>query len=125
MNKERVLIEKMHAVRMPVAQMRWEPASSSGLKRWSHPVYTRKMPKGITFCAYDIEEKTIQVEYSAGNRICMRLEDFFGIVIAEAKWISVIQKSGGEDEVIIERIETFKVKRTHYWKLIFGEDLPF
>ncbi|OFY87864.1 MAG: hypothetical protein A3F72_03045 [Bacteroidetes bacterium RIFCSPLOWO2_12_FULL_35_15] len=87
--------------------------------RFSHPGFTRKIPKGITPCDYDKNEKLIEVEYSDGNRNWIDIKEFFGKVISEAKEILLLHPDGATERMNIIGIECSKVKRTEYWRLIF------
>ena len=93
--------------------------------RFSHPAFTFRVPKGIMPCDFDKTEKLIEVEFSNGERRCVELKHFFGIVISEVKEIYLLRDDGGTEGLHIEGIDVFKVKRTLYWRLIFEKDLPF
>lgn len=103
-----------------------EPTGCNQKERFSHPVCTRKLPKGVIPCDYDKKEKLIELEYSTGERRWFDISVFFGLVIYEVKHLLIINEDGSQyNEMDIVNFEVFKVKRTTYWKLIFECDLPF
>lgn len=104
-----------------------EPIGCNKRERFSHPAFTRKLPKGFIPCDYDKNEKLIELEYSTGERKWFDISTFFGIVIYETKQLMIVND---EDKFYsnmnIVNFEVFKEKRTMYWKLIFECDrLPF
>lgn len=115
----------INLIKFPIKQLISEPETCSRKARFSHPVFTRKLPKGVVPCDYDRTEKLIEIEYSNGARHWFELSTFFGIVIAEAKQILIFYPDETTEEMSIVGIEVFKRKLTLYWKLIFERDLPF
>ena len=79
--------------------------------RFSHPAFTRKLPKGLSPCDYDITEKKIEIEYSTGERYWFNLSTFFGKVIAEVKDIFLFYRNTDVTEKLnIVGFEVFKIK---------------
>lgn len=115
----------MEFIRLPIDQLVIEPMTCSGKDRFSHPAFTRKLPKGVTPCDYDKKEKLIELEYPNGDKHWFELSTFFGKVIAEVKSIYLLHPDKSIEDLMIVGFEVFKEKRTIYWKLIFERELPF
>ena len=93
--------------------------------RWSSKMFYRKIPTWLTPCDYDQSEKLLEVELPDGSRVWLPLGSFFGKVIFEADKILILYQQGDTEELNIVGVETVKVKRTNYLKLIFENVLPF
>ena len=115
----------MEFIKIPIEQLTNEPMTCNRHDRFSHSGFTRKIPKGITPCDYDKDEKLIEVEFTDGNRNWVSIAAFFGKVIAEAKDILILYPDGNTESMSIVHVEIIKIKRTNYLKLIFERDLPF
>jgi len=116
----------MDFIKFQLTSLVKEPKGCNQKERFSHPAFTRKLPKGLIPCDYDKKQKLIELEYSNGERNWVDVSVFFGIVIFEVKHILIITSDGSQyNEMDIIGFEVFKVKRTTYWKLIFECDLPF
>lgn len=109
----------MAAIKIPIEQLQPEPKTSSCCDLYSHPAWTRKIPKGITPCDYDPGEKTMEIETSSGDRKWYKLAAFFGKVIYETEKILLLYPDDSTAELRIVNIGVIKIKRTEYWKLIF------
>jgi hypothetical protein len=116
---------KMEFIKIPEKQLIKEPMTCSCRDRFSHPAFTRKIPKGITPSDYDKDEKLIEIEFTDGERRWVHIKEFFGKVIAEVKDILLLFPDGNTESLSIVSVDFVKVKRTLYWKLIFERDLPF
>ena len=112
----------MDFVKIPIDQLIQEPTSEGQPKRFSHPAWTRKVPRHITPCDFDKDEKLIEVEFLDGDRKWIDLKIFFGTVIAQVNDILLINQDGSIEKMNIAGIQFFKVKRTGYMKLIFEID---
>lgn len=117
--------QQFDSIKIPIMHLVPEPKTCNGKDRFSHPGFIRKIPKWITPCDFDKTEKLIEVEYKDGNRVWHSIGTFFGIVINEAKNIYILYPDGETETMSIVAIETVKIKRTMFWKLIFERDLPF
>jgi len=117
--------KKIEFIKIPNEQLVKEPVCCNGKERYSHPGWTRKLPKWLTPCDYSKTEKLIEVEYKSGDREWFSIQVFFGIVIAEVKDIFILYPDGETETLSIVGIDVIKIKRTTYWKLIFERDLPF
>lgn len=117
----------MDFIKLQLKRLVKEPIGCNQKERFSFPAFSRKVPKGIIPCDFDKKEKLVEIEFTDGDRQWVEIKHFFGIVIAEAKEIIVINEDGSTYcNIIISNIEIFKEKRTTYWKLIFERDeLPF
>lgn len=116
---------KIELIKIPISQLVKEQEGCNRRDRFSHPAWTRKLPKWLTPCDYSKTEKLIEVEYKSGDREWFSLEVFFGIVIAEVKDILLLYPDGETETMSIVGIDMIKIKRTTYWKLIFERDMPF
>lgn len=116
---------KIEFIKLQIDHLVKEPTACSCRDRYSHPAWTRKLPKWLTPCDYSKNEKLIEVEYKSGDREWFPLEVFFGKVIAEVKDIFLLYPDGSTEDMSIIGIDLIKIKRTTYWKLIFERDLPF
>ena len=110
---------------LPVEHLVKEPEVCNGKSRFSCRAWTRKMPKGVICCDFDKKEKSMELELSNGDRMWVDISVFFGVVISEVKVILILYPDNVTESMSIVGIETFKVKRTEYSKLIFERDLPF
>lgn len=117
-------LKKLDFVKIPIDQLIQESTSEGQPKRFSHPAYTRKVSRHITPCDFDKDEKLIEVEFLDGERKWFNLKTFFGIVIAEANEILLINEDNSIQKMNIAGIEFFKVKRTQFMNLIFEINVP-
>jgi hypothetical protein len=117
--------KKIEFIKIQIDHLVKEPTTCNGRLRFSHPGWTRKLPKWLTPCDYSKTEKLIEVEYKSGDREWFSLEVFFGKVIAEVKDIFILYPDGETETMSIIGIDMVKIKRTTYWKLIFERDMPF
>lgn len=117
--------KKIEFIKIQIDHLVKEPTSSNCRDRFSHPAWTRKLPKWLTPSDYDKTEKLIEVEFKNGDREWYALAVFFGIVIAEVNNIFILYPDGTTEDMSIIGIDVIKIKRTTYWKLIFEKDLPF
>lgn len=115
----------MEFIKIPICQLIAEPMTCNGKNRYSHTAFTRKIPKGITPCDYDKNEKLIELEFTDGTRSWVHIKEFFGKVIAETKDILLLYPDGNTESIVIANIEFVKIKKTDYWKLIFEREMPF
>lgn len=115
----------MDFIKIPIRHLTSEPTTCNGKDRFSHRGFTRKIPKGITPCDYDRDEKLIEVEFADGDRSWVNIKEFFGKVIAETKEILLLYPDGATESMSIVNVDIVKVKRTNYMKLIFERDMPF
>lgn len=117
-------LKKLDFVKIPIDQLIKETSSEGKPKRFSHPAWTRKTPRHLMLCDFDKDEKLIEVEFPDGDRTWFNLKTFFGIVIAQANEILLINEDNSIQKMNITGIELFKVKRTQFMKLIFEINVP-
>ncbi len=110
---------------IPIEQLLEEPKVRNEKSRYSHPAWTRKMPKGVSCCDFDNKEKSLELKFSNGDRKWRDISVLFGQVISEVKVILMLYPDGETESMSIVGIESFKVKRTEYTRLIFERDLPY
>lgn len=115
----------MEFLKIPIEQLIKEPNNCSSNERFSHPGFTRKIPKYLMPCDFDKKEKLIEVEFKDGCRIWVPISEFFGLLIGTVKDILILYPDGDTESMSIVNIMESKVKRTLYWRLIFERDLPF
>ena len=116
----------METIKFNKRQMIKEPTVCNGYERYSHPAFTRKIPKDIIPLDYSKDERLIEIQLEDGKTTWINVGVFFGKVIAETKKIQIVIDNGNiYDDIKIVDVHPFKVKRTMYWKLIFECLLPF
>lgn len=115
----------MEFIKLQIGHLVKEPMACNARDRFSHPAFTRKIPKGVVPCDYSETEKLIELEFSNGDRHWFELSTLFGKVIAEVKDIFILYPDGNTEHLNIVGLDVFKEKRTTYWKLIFERQLPF
>jgi hypothetical protein len=115
----------MEFIKIPIDHLIKEPNTCSANDRYSHPAFTRKIPKYLMLSDFDKVEKLIEVEFKDGNRNWIPISEFFGLVIGTVKDILILYPDGDTESMSIVNIMESKVKRTLYWRLIFERDLPF
>lgn len=88
--------------------------------------FTRKLPKGVTYCGYSPKDKMVEVQTEPCHKNKVGLNVFFGIEIAQADEILLCDaKTGQSEQICISAIETFNEKRTNYIRIVFDFVLPF
>ena len=115
----------MEFIKLSISSLISEPTTCNGHDRFSHPAFSRKLPKNAFPCDYDKDEKLIEFEFSNGIKHWIKLSDSFGKVIAEVKDIFLLHPDGYTEHLNIAGFEIFKQRRTNYWKLIFERELPY
>lgn len=112
-------------IKFPENQLIIEVNTCTAHERYSHPAFTRKIPKGLSPSDFDRDDKLIEIEFQDGDKRWVHIKEFFGEVIGEVNDILILYQNGNTESMSIVDLDVVKIKRTLYWKLIFQRDLPF